>query len=539
MSQPLRNVQFPHRIIAAATLVVAVFFAAMLALPQAVEAETTYTNMYRLYNPNSGEHFYTASLAEAKSVVEAGWQWEGVGWVAPKTSKTPVYRLYSGADHHYTASVEERDWLIDQGWKSEGIGWYSDDAKGVALLRQFNPNVDPSAATNNSGSHNYTTSKAENDHLVSVGWRAEGIGWYGAKVATQPISGFWVTTSAWGNGSQLYWIGSDAQLAKGRYVDPSTSTDAGAGFVAYATNSGAIVRGVYQIDETHVIVASAQGRVAYGVKDGWLTTDAYADNSQTYYFEGNKARVGEFTVSGTTYYARADQGYLMRSGTYTDPQAGYTYTTNAEGVVISKVEESLGDLVARVAVACAGTADPDDAIKNTGGNAPWSKISDARLSTWFSIADATLGAFGGNTAYSSCAQAVAGVLGATVDPDIAGNLKGKDSVAMPSSGPGTVWSYIKEHPEVYQKVTSADDIQPGDVICSDYHIAIYVGNKAARKKFATTAATVYQASYPDNFPALDNWPKDYIYSRFGGEVYHVVAKNVDPVYPYIDYESLL
>lgn len=38
--------------------------------------EDTHTNMYRLYNPNSGEHFYTASLYEATSVA-AGWLGDG------------------------------------------------------------------------------------------------------------------------------------------------------------------------------------------------------------------------------------------------------------------------------------------------------------------------------------------------------------------------------------------------------------------------------------------------------------------------------
>jgi hypothetical protein len=138
-------------------------------------------DMYRLYNPNSGEHFYTASIAERNSIIAAGWKYEGIGWTAPRKSNTPVYRLYSGTDHHYTTSADERDNLVSLGWKYEGIGWCSDDAKGTPLYRQFNPNVNPSAPRNNSGSHNYTTSKAENDNLVSLGWRAEGIGWYGVK----------------------------------------------------------------------------------------------------------------------------------------------------------------------------------------------------------------------------------------------------------------------------------------------------------------------------------------------------------------------
>lgn len=137
--------------------------------------------MYRLYNPNSGEHFYTADAGEYESVGAAGWDQEGVAWIAPKSSNTPVYRLYSGTDHHYTPDAAERDHLLSVGWKDEGIGWYSDDAKGVGLHRLFNPHVDPSAATNNSGSHHYTISAAERDNLVQLGWIYENIGWYGCK----------------------------------------------------------------------------------------------------------------------------------------------------------------------------------------------------------------------------------------------------------------------------------------------------------------------------------------------------------------------
>ena len=139
--------------------------------------------MYRLYNPNSGEHFYTASTVERDATVAAGWNDEGIGWIAPSTSAAPVYRLYSGTDHHYTMSTVERDDLVSKGWtlegeNAEGIAWYSDDAKTVPLYRQFNPNVDPSAPTGNSGSHNYTTSLDEHNSLVSIGWHDENIGWY-------------------------------------------------------------------------------------------------------------------------------------------------------------------------------------------------------------------------------------------------------------------------------------------------------------------------------------------------------------------------
>ena len=140
------------------------------------------TSMHRLYNPWSGEHFYTASTTERDHLITYGWRYEGIAWTAPETSETPVYRLYNkwAGDHHYTTSEEERDQLVEAGWIYEAIGWYSDDAMGEALLRQYNPY----AAT---GTHNYTTSQNENDYLVSLGWHSEGVGWYGMLVGEDAV----------------------------------------------------------------------------------------------------------------------------------------------------------------------------------------------------------------------------------------------------------------------------------------------------------------------------------------------------------------
>ena len=130
--------------------------------------------MHRLYNPNSGEHFYTGDDSEWENVLAAGWTDEGWGWTAPAESDTPVYRLYNanGGEHHYTMSGSERARLIDLGWTDEGIGWYSDDARTVTLYREYNPN----AFANN---HNYTTSLDEHEWLVGLGWTDEGTAWYG------------------------------------------------------------------------------------------------------------------------------------------------------------------------------------------------------------------------------------------------------------------------------------------------------------------------------------------------------------------------
>lgn len=155
------------------------FFGSMREVDDGVLEPEDGVIMHRVYNPYSGEHFYTSNSYERDALVAAGWNYEGAGWVAPVSSRTPVHRLYSGTDHHYTTSLQERDWLVSKGWSYEGVGWYSDDARRMPLYRQFNPGVDPSASRNNSGSHHYTTSAAERDELISVGWQEEGIGWYG------------------------------------------------------------------------------------------------------------------------------------------------------------------------------------------------------------------------------------------------------------------------------------------------------------------------------------------------------------------------
>ena len=135
------------------------------------------TPMYRLYNPNTGEHFYTGSTVERDMLVEVGWHYEGVAWNAPIYSGTPVFRVYNpnSGDHHYTMSQEEVDMLVELGWQYEGVAWNSAPAnhpEAIPLYRLYNPNAD-------CGSHHYTGSVEEREFLVSLGWIFEGIGWFG------------------------------------------------------------------------------------------------------------------------------------------------------------------------------------------------------------------------------------------------------------------------------------------------------------------------------------------------------------------------
>ena len=141
--------------------------------PVFAQEQTPSVSMYRLYNKNTGEHFYTADTNERKTLLYCGWKDEGIGWFAPTHSNTPVYRLYNpnAGDHHYTMYPNERQTLINLGWKDEGIGWYSDDAKTVPMYREYNPNA-------KFGTHNYTCQPKEHASLIQLGWKDENIAWY-------------------------------------------------------------------------------------------------------------------------------------------------------------------------------------------------------------------------------------------------------------------------------------------------------------------------------------------------------------------------
>ncbi|MGX7328313.1 hypothetical protein [Enterococcus bulliens] len=143
--------------------------------------ELTYIPIYRMYNPNSGEHFYTKSLDEMTHLTTVGWNSEGVGWVAPFKDYVSVFRLYNknSGDHHYTQNTFEKTALVSIGWKDEGIAFYSDRYGTVPVYRAYNPFAKV-------GTHNYTTSGAEQLSLINSGWKNEGLAWY-AKESGYPL----------------------------------------------------------------------------------------------------------------------------------------------------------------------------------------------------------------------------------------------------------------------------------------------------------------------------------------------------------------
>ena len=119
-------------------------------------------SVYRLYNPNSGDHLYTLSIDEARGCRNAGWTYEGVAWIAPKEGD-PVYRLYAEGRHIFTSNPDEKKNMILQGAADEGIAFRSSGP--IEIWRMYNPNT---------GDHVLTASREEHDALSKAGWYCEG-----------------------------------------------------------------------------------------------------------------------------------------------------------------------------------------------------------------------------------------------------------------------------------------------------------------------------------------------------------------------------
>ena len=130
-------------------------------------------HMFRMYNPNTGEHFYTGSEVERDDLIEAGWQYEGVGFTFPKNTGAPVHRLFqpSTGEHLYTMDEAEKDRLLAEGWNYEGVAFNSAYDTEAVQHRLHNPNEVV-------GAYHFTFSEEEKQNLINAGWEYQGIGWY-------------------------------------------------------------------------------------------------------------------------------------------------------------------------------------------------------------------------------------------------------------------------------------------------------------------------------------------------------------------------
>ena len=248
-------------------------------------------------------------LAEGRLVTEAE-----SGWWAYAESDGPVVRgkyVDSSTGYVYVADNDGR--LAGPGWVvgdyGDGLQRYWVDATAHACVPGFLTD----------GWDHYTTSAgyvlrgsatigdtyylADNDGLLSSGW-----------VVTSDIGSY---------GLQRYWF------EKGTYVRSRLIDAAVAGWWAYATASGYVVRGTHADPSTgYVYVADNDGRLA---GPGWVVGD-YGDGLQRYWVDAaSHACVPGYSTDGWAHWTTS-AGYVLR-GTHADPSTGYVYVADNDGLL--------------------------------------------------------------------------------------------------------------------------------------------------------------------------------------------------------------
>jgi hypothetical protein len=137
--------------------------------------------LYRLVSPSTNDHVITLDPNEVATLANNGWTAQGrVGLAYPDSATPPdgtypVYRLYNAAtqQHLWTMDPGEANSLVQSGWQQQGIGFraYPYQVSGSAALYRL-------ASANGGAYHTWTSDHDEYSRLCAPGggWVRQGIG---------------------------------------------------------------------------------------------------------------------------------------------------------------------------------------------------------------------------------------------------------------------------------------------------------------------------------------------------------------------------
>ena len=213
-------------------------------------------------------------------------------------------------------------YLADNDGRLEDPGWHVTSAYGGGLQRYW---VDASAHAavpgySADGWAHYTLA----DGSVLRGALSSASGKWLADNDGRLVSG-WVVTDALGDGLQRYWFGADGRLVRGGLVSPER-----AGWWAYATPGGYVVRGRWEDPETGLVyLADNDGRLE---SPGWHVTDSYGGGLQRYWVDASAhAAVPGYSADGWAHYTLPDTGFVARNTTVT--VGGKRYYADNDGLL--------------------------------------------------------------------------------------------------------------------------------------------------------------------------------------------------------------
>lgn len=165
----------------------------------------TSVNVYRLYNRNTSDHYFTIDVIERNTLISHGWVDEGVAFSVTSDASIPVYSYYNSKTgcHVFSTNDSEKDTLIAKGYEYEKERFKLDSDGNVNIYRLRNKSNDK---------YHLTIDLDEYSRLTRSGWVDAGAlgGKATSEVYVLDLSGNRTTN---GNKLQLWpYNGSDAQI---------------------------------------------------------------------------------------------------------------------------------------------------------------------------------------------------------------------------------------------------------------------------------------------------------------------------------------
>ena len=166
-------------------------------------------------------------------------------------------------------------------------------------------------------------------------WLSLGGGWYRYGPDGKLAPKGWLVTGSAPSGASgalgRYWIGEGGALLRSGLVD-----DPSAGWLAYATPAGEVVRGRWEDPSTGwVYLADNDGRLAGGQSGGWVVTGEYSNGALERYWVDPESHACEpgFSTEGWAHETRPHTGEVVR-GRWEDPSTGYIYLADNDGCLL-------------------------------------------------------------------------------------------------------------------------------------------------------------------------------------------------------------
>ncbi len=329
---------------------------------------------FRFFNRRTGEHFYTASIAERNGII-AGMPdmvYEGVPFMASGSGATATVARFIRLDngqHFYTASAAERDYILRN--MSDNFRMEAQDAFYVseAPTAEFSQAVYRFLDTA-TGNHFFTASEYERDGVMATlaSYRYEGVAFYAKPVPTPlppgPSGNFdeaWylqaypdvrdAVNAGWMSARTHYdafgrregrmpndmpalagndrWVAFDSAPGHVRILNGGSGNDILDGTDSYGTVAGTMIGGYSDYDD--VLFGETGNDTLYGAQNDTLNGGSGDD---TYYVHSSGVLVTEGADAGI------DEVVLMQ-----DSISGYfNYTMPANVERLRVVVDAIGSV---------------------------------------------------------------------------------------------------------------------------------------------------------------------------------------------------